>query len=196
MMETAYMFKHLKNFVKIFVCFLAALVVDLLAYIVVPIALLGLKPEDKHLPKWARWWETYDNDIDGDIYWRGEEHADGQQSTYWWRLRWLLRNTGGIFQHEVLGIHLSNKVRYVIHGDQYIADRPHGKSGWLYAEAWDGNKMYPCYLIVHQWGNTNRCLIGYFGWRFKHSRPLADWDYSDHQVQFVVTFNPLMGFRP
>lgn len=187
--------KHIKNISRILGLFVISLAMDLLSFIVVPIALIGLKETDNHLPKWARWWETYDNDINGDIYWHGAEHANGKQRTYWWRLKWLLRNMSGTFLYEVMGAKLKSDVYYVVEGDVYVADRPHGKSGFLYAEAHSDGKMWPCYLYVKQWGKTGRCLRLYLGWAFKFSRPLEGWERSERNVQYTFSVNPLMGFR-
>lgn len=185
-------FTHLRNFWLIGTRFFLSFVMELLAFVVVPIALVGLKEEDNHLPEWARLWETYDNDINGDIYWK-EEHAQGKERTYWWRLKWLIRNAAGTFSYEYLGFEMNNNVEFKLWGDHMTSNRAPAHSGFMYAEAWVDGKMYPCYYWVRQWGDTERCIRWYAGWKFRMARPVEDWK-TEGQVSFVCGFNPLMGF--
>jgi hypothetical protein len=176
--------KHLKNALRITFWTLVELPVMLLSFIVVPIALLFVKEEDNHLPSWAKWWETYDYDINGDPPWQGPEHANGQQRTYYWRLRWLLRNKAGYFSYTVTGFEIDETVVYRAWGDVYTSNIP-GHSGFLYAECDKGGKTYPCYYYVMQIGNTSRCVRLYFGWKFRHDRPVNEWPKHKHLAAFV-----------
>ena len=77
---------------------LASLLVHVTGYIVSPIALLFCGEDDEHLPAWAWPWDNPQDGINGDGNvswgWRGPEHANGRERTYWWRLLWLYRNAG------------------------------------------------------------------------------------------------------
>lgn len=187
--------RHLCNFLHILLIFIVSLPVTLLTFVVVPLALIGLTPEDKHLPRWARWWETYDNDINGDGPWAGPEHANGQQNTYWWRLRWLIRNKTGVFSYEVTGMDRAEVFDYSTQGDVLTGNRP-GHSGNLYAEAYmnDGRRIFPCYYFVRQWGNSNRCIRIYAGWKFRQSKRVSLWPTTG-LAQFVLSINPFQFFE-
>jgi hypothetical protein len=89
---------------------LMVLLPDLLAPVVVPIALLQTKREDEHLPRWARWW---DNDVSingdwpqyldpayaGDTYYAPGHHPRSFWARYVWlgwrnRASWLSQRLG------------------------------------------------------------------------------------------------------
>lgn len=182
-------FTHVSNIIKLMLKFIVDFIVMISALIVVPIALLFVNEEDNHLPKWARWYETFDNDINGDIYWQGPEHANGKQRSYWWRLRWLFRNPIGTFSYEKMGITLTPQSTFQVWGDPFTGNIPRHE-GSLYAEATENGKMYPCYYVVKQWGNTSKCFRLYLGYKFRKSRPIEGWLLSEAtRVQFVFTIS-------
>lgn len=178
--------RHLSNIILILAHEVICLIVDLLSFIVVPIALLFCGEDDTHLPKIFKWWETYDNDINGDVYWHGPEHADGHQKEYWWRLRWLLRNRSGTFAYTVLGFDKARVKEYKVYGDVMTGNIP-GHEGFLYAEAVCDKQTYPCYYYIKRIGNTDRCLRLYFGWKFRQSKSVEQWP-KEGLTQFV--FHP------
>jgi hypothetical protein len=184
--------KHLRNLLWIGGVWIIATVLDVLGFVVVPIALRGLGTEATHLPRWARWWETADNDINGDSGWAGPEHTNGHEREYTWRVRWLLRNRIGVFQTEVLGIDLTRVIEYTALGDVKTSNIP-GHSGSLYAEARCFARVYPCYYFVRQWGSSARCLRVYMGWKFRRADPLHYWPKLG-RAQFVCSMNPLQRF--
>ncbi len=188
------MWRHVKNVALILCVQAIEIPVVLLSYLVVPIALLQCKPEDENLPRWARYWQTYDYGINGDEPWAGPEHANGHQTEYLWRLKWLLRNKTGVFSHEVTGFDQFDVFSYYTEGDVLTGNRP-GHSGYLYAEAHLKNgRMYPCYYIVHQLGNSNQCFRLYAGWKFRQAKRASLWPKSGI-AQFVVSINPFQFFE-
>jgi len=146
--------------------FLLGLVVNLSAYIVVPIALLFCNPQDTNLPKWASWYDEVDYGINGDPYWKGPEHADGKQNTYWWRLKWLLRNNSTTFASKVLGFNNTNFNNFVFVGDTETSDQPIFHEGTIVAEVstTDGNNGKMFYGIK-QISDTNYCFRMYIGYK-------------------------------
>ena len=77
---------------------------EILAFFVVPIALLFCGKESEKLPRWAAWFDDPDYGINGDDGWRGEHYPNGKNRTYWSRLRWLYRNRIGVFSAKYLGV--------------------------------------------------------------------------------------------
>ena len=81
---------------------------EILAFFVVPIALLFCGKESEKLPKWAAWFDDPDYGINGDDGWRGEHCPNGKNRTYWARLCWLYRNRIGVFSAKYLGVRVEN----------------------------------------------------------------------------------------
>lgn len=71
---------------------LLTIVPDLLAPVVVPVALLFTKWEDEHLPRWAWWWDN-DASINGDL--RTDDINDGLGG---WALRPISTNTSNLYE--------------------------------------------------------------------------------------------------
>lgn len=188
---------HLKNFARILLLTLVSTPLSLTAYIVVPVVLLLVPKEADRLPSWLRWYDDHKYGINGDEYWQGPEHANGHEREYLWRLKWLTRNKMTTFAHEVLGVKVDKNAVVKHWGDIRTANRPIGHSGWQYIELHQNGKMYPCYYVVYQWGNTGRCFRMYAGWKLK--------DYAEYGAEqgsvgkpyaMFKSFipNPLMGF--
>lgn len=76
---------------------------EILAFIIVPIALLSCKKDDERLPRWASWFDDPDYGINGDEGWKNE-HFPGKERTYRARVCWLLRNRIGVFSVKFLGV--------------------------------------------------------------------------------------------
>ncbi len=77
---------------------------EILAFFIVPIALVFCKKEDERLPKWAAWFDDPDYGINGDDGWKNEHFPNGKNRTYWARLCWLYRNRIGVFSAKYLGV--------------------------------------------------------------------------------------------
>ena len=87
---------------------------ELVSWLIVPIALLFCDKQSDRLPKWARYFEDasdyYNGEnsaINGDSGWRKEHYLNGKNRTYFARLRWLYRNRIGYFSSRVNGVKVS-----------------------------------------------------------------------------------------
>ncbi|WP_346745488.1 hypothetical protein [uncultured Campylobacter sp.] len=89
--------------------------VEILHFIVVPIALLACDEKSENLPKWAAWFDENDYGINGDDGWKNEHFPNGKNRTFFARLCWLYRNRIGVFSAKYLGVRVedidSNTVR-------------------------------------------------------------------------------------
>lgn len=184
--------------IKSFFMALLSFPVWLSKFIVVPIALAFCKESDEHLPKWAYWYDEPEYGINGDPYWKGIEHANGRERKYYWRLRWLSRNSIGGFSHSVMGFN-SDRIRSLEwEGDPDTQNIPAAHSGRCYIKVTlDDGSIRECFYIVRQWGSSKKCFRGYFGYKLMdtlHSY-LRGEGYNSRQVQDVFSPNPLMGFR-
>lgn len=185
--------KHVKNLLVILALMCIDLPVTLIGLIVVPLALLFCNPASEHLPRWAWLWDNDETGINGDGDatggWRGPEHANGRERTFWWRYAWLaLRNPANNWSYFVLGWKTTANTRYKIWGDPLTSNRDPGRPGWLYCEAYESGAMRPCYYIVARWSRT-RCLRIYLGWKNK------GFDRDGSRTQFVWVINPFMTFK-
>lgn len=149
------------------------LVLELLAFVVVPVALLFCNKQSKRLPKWAKWFEDandyYDGKcaaINGDSGWREKHYPEPTNRTYKARLLWLLRNKIGHFSSEILGVKVSDINPYSIEtlGDPNIASNGGKKSGFCKVTCTlkDGRERFGFYKIV-RYGKFY-CRI-YLGWK-------------------------------
>ena len=87
---------------------------ELISWLIVPIALLFCDKQSERLPKWARYFEDasdyYNGEnsaINGDSGWRKEHYPNGKNRTYFVRLLWLYRNRIGYFSSQVNGVKVS-----------------------------------------------------------------------------------------
>ena len=103
-----------KELLQLLVIVIVELPLEMLGYIVVPIALAFCNKQSEHLPKWARYFEDasdlYDGEnsaINGDSGWQKEHYPNGKNRTYFARLRWLYRNRIGYFSSRVNGVKVS-----------------------------------------------------------------------------------------
>lgn len=104
-----------REFLQLLVIIAVELPLEILGYIVVPIALLFCNKQSEHLPKWARYFEDasdyYDGEnsaINGDSGWRKEHYPNGKNRTYFARLLWLYRNRIGYFSSRINGVKVSD----------------------------------------------------------------------------------------
>lgn len=149
------------------------LVLELLAFVVVPVALLFCKKDDEHLPKIFRWFEDandyYDGKcaaINGDSGWREKHYPEPVNRTYKARLLWLLRNKIGRFSSEINGVKVDDVNPYSIQtiGDPNIASNGGKKSGFCKVTCVlkNGKKRFGFFRVV-RYGKFY-CRI-YLGWK-------------------------------
>lgn len=142
---------------------------EILAFIIVPIALLFCKKEDERLPRWANWFDDPDYGINGDDGWKSE-HFHGKERTYYARLRWLLRNRIGVFSVKFLGV----KVRDIEPSSVITQGNPKVTSNGGIVSDWclvtckmkDGKERFGYYKTI-RYGGIFRdfyCRI-YLGWK-------------------------------
>lgn len=104
-------FKELSQIIAIIAI---ELPLEILGYLIVPIALAFCDKNSEHLPRWARWFEdandTYNgvnSAINGDSGWRKEHFKEPKNRTYFARLLWLYRNRIGYFSSRINGVKVS-----------------------------------------------------------------------------------------
>ncbi|WP_304345393.1 DUF7338 family protein, partial [Campylobacter showae] len=123
--------------------FAIELPLEILAFFVVPIALLFAKESDDHLPRCFRWFEDADDfydgqsaAINGDGGWRREHFPPPKNRSYFARLCWLLRNRIGYFSVKYLGVKVLDVQpdSVVTHGDVLITQNKGRKSGFCKVE--------------------------------------------------------------
>nr|DAJ88116.1 MAG TPA: Envelope protein [Caudoviricetes sp.] len=102
-----------KEILRLITIILVELMLEILSFVVVPVALLFCKKDDEHLPKIFRWFEDandyYDGKcaaINGDSGWR-KHYPNGKNRTYLARLKWLYRNRIGYFSSRINGVKVS-----------------------------------------------------------------------------------------
>lgn len=103
-----------KELLQLFCIIAIELPLEILSYLIVPIALAFCDKNSEHLPKWAKWFEDasdlYDGEnsaINGDSGWQKEHYPNGKNRTYFARLLWLYRNRIGYFSSRINGVKVS-----------------------------------------------------------------------------------------
>ena len=103
-----------KELLQLFCIIAIELPIEILGYLIVPIALAFCDKNSERLPKWARWVEdandTYNgvnSAINGDSGWRKEHFKEPKNRTYFARLLWLYRNRIGYFSSKINGVKVS-----------------------------------------------------------------------------------------
>ena len=103
-----------RELLQLFAIIIIELPLELISWVVVPIALLFCNKQSERLPKWAKWFEDasdyYDCEnsaINGDSGWRKEHYPNGKNRTYFARLSWLYRNRIGYFSSRINGVKVS-----------------------------------------------------------------------------------------
>ena len=162
-----------KEILQLIVIILVELMLEILSFVVVPVALLFCKKDDEHLPRLVRWFEDandyYDGKcaaINGDSGWRESHYPESKNRTYKARLLWLLRNKIGHFSSEILGVKVDEINPYSIEtiGDSNITSNGGKESGFCKVTCIlkDGKKRFGLYKIV-RYGKFY-CRI-YLGWK-------------------------------
>lgn len=171
------------NLLKWVAYLIPSIAMDIAAYVVVPIAVAFQKSDQ--LPKWARWFETEDNDIFGDaghfdrwFPWGGDPWT-ARGRFYGWQMAtaWLLRNRAYYFSSNVIGAKTSGPV--TVHGNPAVSNRPY-VPGWCLRTTDEG--YWQLYVILG-WGK-NRLIRLNIGWKL--------WGDTEHPNfgQYVFAFNP------
>ncbi|OSQ23555.1 hypothetical protein CCON61_08295 [Campylobacter concisus] len=103
-----------KELLQLFGIIAIELPLELVSWLIVPIALLFCNKQSERLPKWARYFEDasdlYDGEnsaINGDSGWRKEHFKEPKNRTYFARLLWLYRNRIGYFSSRINGVKVS-----------------------------------------------------------------------------------------
>lgn len=103
-----------RELLQLFAIIIIELPLELISWLIVPIALLFCDKQSERLPKWARYFEDasdyYNGEnsaINGDSGWRKEHYPNGKNRTYFARLGWLYRNRIGYFSSRVNGVRVS-----------------------------------------------------------------------------------------
>ena len=103
-----------KELLQLFAIIIIELPLELISWLIVPIALLFCDKQSESLPKWARYFEDasdyYNGEnsaINGDSGWRKEHYPNGKNRTYFARLLWLYRNHIGYFSSRINGVKVS-----------------------------------------------------------------------------------------
>lgn len=103
-----------RELLQLFAIIIIELPLELISWLIVPIALLFCDKQSERLPKWARYFEDasdyYNGEnsaINGDSGWRKEHYPNGKNRTYFTRLLWLYRNRIGYFSSRINGVKVS-----------------------------------------------------------------------------------------
>ena len=103
-----------KELLQLFCIIAIELPLEILCYLIVPIALAFCDKNSERLPKWVRWFEDandyYNGEnsaINGDSGWRKEHFKEPKNRTYFARLLWLYRNRIGYFSSRINGVKVS-----------------------------------------------------------------------------------------
>ena len=167
----------LKQWLTVARNFAIELPLEILAFFVVPIALLFAKESDDHLLRCFRWFEDADDfydgqsaAINGDGGWRREHFPPPKNRSYFARLCWLLRNRIGYFSVKYLGVKVLDVQpdSVVTHGDVLITQNKGRKSGFCKVECRlkDGRERFGYYREIRYKGFLSGfyCRI-YVGWK-------------------------------
>lgn len=141
---------------------------EILHFIVVPIALLACDEKSERLPKWAAWFDENDYGINGDDGWRICHFKEPKNRTYFARLCWLYRNRIGNFSAKYLGVKVkdidANTVRVI--GDTLATENKGAKSTQclVTCRLKDGRERFGYYKEIRYGKSKFYCRI-YLGWK-------------------------------
>jgi hypothetical protein len=142
--------------------------VEILHFIVVPIALLSCDEKSENLPKWAAWFDENDYGINGDDGWRRCHFKEPKNRTYFARLCWLYRNRIGNFSAKYLGVKVedidASSVESV--GDTLATENKGAKSTQclVTCRLKDGRERFGYYREIRYGKSKFYCRI-YLGWK-------------------------------
>ena len=142
--------------------------IEILHFIVVPVALLACNEKSENLPKLAAWFDDPDYGVNGDDGWREAHFPSPANRTYWARLCWLYRNRIGVFSAKYLGVKVgdidSNTVRTI--GDT-LATYNKGQKNTeclVACKMKDGRERFGYYREIRYGKSKWYCRI-YLGWK-------------------------------
>jgi hypothetical protein len=142
--------------------------IEILHFIIVPIALLACDEKSENLPKWAAWFDENDYGINGDDGWRRCHFKEPKNRTYFARLCWLYRNRIGNFSAKYLGVKVedidANSVKSV--GDTLATENKGAKSTQclVTCRMKDGRERFGYYCEICYGKSKWYCRI-YLGWK-------------------------------
>jgi hypothetical protein len=163
-----------------------SLLMDAAAFLAAPFAALARK--DGSLPRWARWFETEDNDCYGDeghwARWFPEgrpltRELDASLKGYIAAVAWLWRNRAYYFNRHVIGAKVTPTTPVLVTGNELVSNRPY-VPGVVLRRTPDG---YWQLYVIKGWGK-NRLVRINLGWKL--------WGDPKHPNfgQFVCSVNP------
>ena len=141
---------------------------EIVHFIVVPIALLACDEKSENLPKWAAWFDDPDYGINGDDGWMRCHFKEPKNRTYFARLRWLYRNRIGNFSAKYLGVRVedidASSVKSV--GDTLATENKGAKSTQclVTCRLKDGRERFGYYKEIRYGKSKFYCRI-YLGWK-------------------------------
>lgn len=178
---------------------------EILQFLVVPIALLFCGKESEKLPKWAAWFDDPDYGINGDDGWRGEHYPNGKNRTYRARLRWLYRNRIGVFSAKYLGVRVEDIDAGTVRtqGDVFATYNKGQKNTecLVTCKMKDGTQRFGYYREIRYGKSKWYCRI-YLGWKLmdvagmRQDNKAEYMDENDKKVlQTVWAINPLKRIK-
>lgn len=197
----------LKQWLQVAKNFIIEFPLEILAFFVVPIALLFAKESDDHLLRCFRWFEDADDfydgqsaAINGDGGWRREHFPPPKNRTYFARLCWLLRNRIGYFSSKYLGVKMDDidPASVVTIGDPSVTSNGGRVSSWCKVECRikDGRSRFGYYRTI-KWSKRFYIRI-YVGWKLMDiaGANASNWhEYTQAEdkkaLEAVWAFNPL-----
>ena len=198
-----------KEILQLIAIILVELMLEILSFVVVPVALLFCKKDDEHLPKIFRWFEDsndyYDGQnaaINGDGGWRRDHFPPPKNRTYFARLCWLLRNRIGYFSVKYLGVKMDDiePASVVTIGDPTVTSNGGRVSSWCKVECRlkDGRRRFGYYRTI-RWSKRFYARI-YVGWKLMDiaSANASNWhEYTEGEdkkvLKTVWAFHPFRG---
>ena len=179
--------------------------IEILHFIVVPVALLACDEKSENLPKWAAWFDDPDYGINGDGGWRRDHFPPPTNRTYWARLCWLYRNRIGVFSAKYLGVKVedidANTVRTI--GDT-LATYNKGQKNTeclVACKMKDGRERFGYYREIRYGQSKWYCRI-YLGWKLmdivgmRQDNKHTYMDENDKKIlQTVWAINPVKRIK-
>lgn len=143
---------------------------EIVHFIIVPIALLACDEKSENLPKWAAWFDENDYGINGDDGWKRCHFKEPKNRTYFARLCWLYRNRIGNFSAKYLGVRVedidASSVKNV--GDTLATENKGVKSTQclVTCRLKDGRERFGYYKEIRYGKSKFYCRI-YLGWKLQ-----------------------------
>lgn len=180
----------LKEIGVVILNFLIELPIEILHFLLVPIALLFCKKESEHLPKIFSWFDENDYGINGDPYWIEVHFPNGKNRTYWTRLRWLYRNRIGNFSAKYLGVKVADidPSSVVTKGNRWVTNLKGVDTDWclVTCKLKNGKERFGYYKEIRYKGFLkNYYLRIYVGWKLMD---IAGMD-KDNVVEYLYGDN-------